>query len=586
MIDGHRYVGAQAYHHALRAEVARARGDLASAAQELQLALVYDADSPHLNAELADVSLGNGAQAKAERASARAIELDPGSAEHWVVRARVLEGGDDRAGAERALRRATDLAPSDVDAPLALARLVAARGRVDEAIAILSSAADRAPTSTKPLAAIAELETGRRRLRAAAKALERALARRPADLSLTSSLVELYEREARWQDAATRWRLTLELAPDDPRALMSAARAELWVEQDDAADQLVDSIQWMVPSGALSHELGLMYLAEGRLAHAASMLSEAVRDKPADATARFALGVALSQLGHDEAALAELELIGPEHALWVEARVRIGHLLLSTGRFDRARLAADVGLAKRPGAPELVHFLALVHERSGRPDEALRVLRTARAAAPAELELAEAEAGILLRMGDRDRGTRVLRAAVELVGGSTEDGLYRLGAFLHRAGEVDGALELMQRIMREHPASTRAPAFVAWHVAERGVRLDEATKLLEGALALEPRSGAILDSLGAIALRRGRLVDAERLLSRAARLMPTDPDVAERLGDVLAQRGHPQRARARYVKSRDILARAVTAHEPDAALALARVQQKLSEIPGPALAEP
>ncbi|MCK6552522.1 tetratricopeptide repeat protein, partial [Myxococcota bacterium] len=390
----------------------------------------------------------------------------------------------------------------------------------------------------------------------------------------------------RWEDAAARWRRTLELAPDEPRAMMSAARAELWVEADDAADQLVDAIRWMVRGGELSHELGLLYLGEGRLGHAASLLAEAVRERPADAAARFALAVALSQLGHDEAALAELELIGPEHALWVEARVRIGHLLLSTGRFDRARLAADVGLAKRPGAPELVHFLALVHERSGRVDEALRLLRDARKAAPAELELAEAEAGILLRTGDRDRGTRVLRSAVEAAGATTEDGLYRLGAFLHRAGEVDGAVEIMQRIMREHPASTRAPAFLGWHWVERGVRLDDAERLLRGALALEPRSGAILDSLGWLAFKRGRLAEAERLLTRASRLMPTDPDVAERLGDVLVEAGETQHARARYVHSRDILARAVTAREPDAASAHARVQQKLAGIPGPALAEP
>ncbi|MCK6551859.1 tetratricopeptide repeat protein, partial [Myxococcota bacterium] len=116
-IEGHRYVGSQAYHHALRAELARARGELAIAAQELQLALVYDEASPHLNAELADVSLGIGAVAKAERASGRALELEPGRAAHWVLRAKVLEATGDRAGAERALRRAIELAPADVEAP-------------------------------------------------------------------------------------------------------------------------------------------------------------------------------------------------------------------------------------------------------------------------------------------------------------------------------------------------------------------------------------------------------------------------------------------------------------------------------------
>lgn len=581
-----RYVSSQAYYHAMRAELALSKNELVEASEELQLALVYDSDSKYLTVQLARVSLKLGWTAKAEKLADRALALDATDPDAWILRAHVQLSKSQVAAAEKSLKKALENDPSSVDAAVELARLVARRGNAKEAIAILYKSAERSPRNTELFTEIAQLEVGRRRLTAAARALEYALERDPDRVEVAIALSAIYERQARYDDAVQVWRKIVERVPGDVDALFHGARAELWVERDDLAERLVNGIQAVQRSAESDLRLGLMYLEEGRAAHASVLLAEAVRSTPSDQRARFAYGIAMLQLGKDETALAELERIGPDHELYADARIRIGTVLMGMGRVDRAKLALRAALEHQPRSPALISFFANLLERSGQHDEAMFTLREAKKALPHDLELAEAEALLWLKSGDRDRGTRIMRAAVEQSGSSSEDGLYRLGVVYERSGEVEAAVETMYKLLREHPESARAMNFLGYLYANRATRLDEAEKLLRRALAQEPRSGAILDSLGFVSFRRGKLEQAERYLLRATRLQPNDPEVLEHLGDVQLAQGKSEPAREAYVQARAALDRAMLAKDGAAANDLARVRKKLADLPGPARAEP
>lgn len=579
-----RYVSSQAYYHALKAELAFANQDLASAASELQLALVYDSDSAYLTLELAWVRLKLGSLPKAEKLADRALVLDPGSGEAWVVKSRAQLGRGETQAAERSLKRALDLDPQSIDTAIELARLFSKNGRVNDALQLLSRTAERSPRSPEPLAEIARIEVDRSRLSAASQALETALSRDPHNLPIAAALVSIYERQARWEDAVARWREVVELAPGDVDALFGAARAELWVGRDEQADRYVETIQSMHRGPEIDQQIGLLYASEGRFDRAVSFLSEVVRAAPSDPRLRFAYASALEQIGNREAALAELELIGPEHELYVEARVRIGGILLELGRFDRARLAIRSALERMPRSAPLIVFHATLLERSGQPEDALKALRAARKSAQeernvaADLELADAESALLVRSGDRDRGIRLLRSVVEGQGAIDESALYRLGACYERAGDLDAAVDTMQKLLHDFPESSRALNFVGFTWADRSIRTKESEKLLKHALVLEPRSGAIIDSLGWLHFRQGKLDRAEQLLRRAARLLPSDPEVLEHLGDVLSAREEKAPSVEAYRQSIAVLEREALARAPNAQKSLARLQKKLSDL--------
>src|SRR5260370_8341728 len=82
--------------------------------------------------------------------------------------------------------------------------------------------------------------------------------------------------------------------------------------------------------------------------------------------------------------------------------------------------------------------------------------------------------------------------------------------------------------------------------AERGENLDEARKLIEKAVALEPDNGAYVDSLGWVYYRLGRFEQARATLERATRLETADGTLQEHLGDVSPAMGPRDRAGDAY----------------------------------------
>ncbi len=73
--------------------------------------------------------------------------------------------------------------------------------------------------------------------------------------------------------------------------------------------------------------------------------------------------------------------------------------------------------------------------------------------------------------------------------------------------------------------------YLGYSFVEMGTNLDEALDMIEQAVAAEPNSGYIIDSLGWVLFRLGQYAEAVGHLERAAELMPVDPVVNDHLGD-------------------------------------------------------
>jgi tetratricopeptide (TPR) repeat protein len=100
----------------------------------------------------------------------------------------------------------------------------------------------------------------------------------------------------------------------------------------------------------------------------------------------------------------------------------------------------------------------------------------------------------------------------------------------------------LRRVMLLAPDSQHAYNALGYALAERNVRLLEAFKLIETALAMAPADPFIMDSMGWVYFRMGNLAEAEVLLRRAYAIR-SDPEIAIHLGEVLWQKGEQVDAR-------------------------------------------
>ncbi|WP_288938268.1 tetratricopeptide repeat protein [uncultured Roseovarius sp.] len=90
-----------------------------------------------------------------------------------------------------------------------------------------------------------------------------------------------------------------------------------------------------------------------------------------------------------------------------------------------------------------------------------------------------------------------------------------------------------RKALELNPGQPQVLNYLGYSLVEKQIKLDEALSLIEQAVASQPNSGYIVDSLGWVLYRLGRYDEAIGHMERAAELMPVDPVVNDHLGDVL-----------------------------------------------------
>ncbi len=226
------------------------------------------------------------------------------------------------------------------------------------------------------------------------------------------------------------------------------------------------------------------------------------------------------------------------------------------GNFDAARSA----FAKVPsGSAQFEQAqieIANSYEAQGRTDEAIAVLKGAirrdRDAHDARLTLAGLYAG-----NDRhEDAVKTAAAAIAALGDNPPEDSWRLyvtrAASLIELDQFEKAEDDLKRAVAVAPEEPVALNYLGYSWVERGVNLEEAFGLIEKAVELRPRSGAIIDSLGWAHYQRGDFEAALPHLEKAASLEPADPTVTDHLGDLYWRLGRKVEARFQWTRALEL----------------------------------
>ncbi len=107
--------------------------------------------------------------------------------------------------------------------------------------------------------------------------------------------------------------------------------------------------------------------------------------------------------------------------------------------------------------------------------------------------------------------------------------LFELGTNLERLGQRDSAVQILTRLVKADTLNPVALNYLGYMLVEDNRDLDFAGKLIDRALALNPRDGAYLDSKGWWCYRKGDLSAARFFLQKALERIPKDPTILKHL---------------------------------------------------------
>jgi len=127
--------------------------------------------------------------------------------------------------------------------------------------------------------------------------------------------------------------------------------------------------------------------------------------------------------------------------------------------------------------------------------------------------------------------------------------LYARGIAHERQGLWEQAEADFRAALEIEPDQPRVLNYLGYSLVEKQIKLDEALEMIERAVAGQPNSGYIVDSLGWVLYRLGRYDEAVVQMERAVELMPIDPVVNDHLGDVYWAVGRTREAEFQWSRA-------------------------------------
>jgi Tfp pilus assembly protein PilF len=153
---------------------------------------------------------------------------------------------------------------------------------------------------------------------------------------------------------------------------------------------------------------------------------------------------------------------------------------------------------------------------------------------------------------------------------------FLMGAIFERQKKYDQAEGEFRKVLNVNPRNSSTLNYYGYMLADRGIRLEEATDLIKRALADDPNNAAYQDSLGWAYFKQNKLDEAEGFLRKAATRESHDPTILSHLGDVYAKMGKDSLAESQWQKSLDEWHRVLPADFDS--VKMAEVEQKISAL--------
>jgi tetratricopeptide (TPR) repeat protein len=490
--------------------------------------------------------------------------------------------------------------PDDQAAYLNLGRLYEAQGAPQKAEEIYRKLLGGQPDSDQAVRALAQLQLDSGNFAGAVASLEKFLTATPDAAEVWQLLGDAHSSVEKFDKAADAYRHASELVPEEPDFLKQYAQALYFDTQYEEAGKVFQKLylqdssdlgslvlmsevyrhqmnfkpeaaglarallqraaQLMPDNPQIEMNMALLDRDEGRLEDALRRLTDLARrtQRPTYATAerqnrqRLITQIALLQSTmnrYDDAVKSFMEL----RALATNDRGRVDSFIVGTYRearnLDKALEYADTAIKESPNSRPLAMARADIIAEKGNVAEAVLMLeRLATAGAGDDLEVSSAIIGVYERAKKYAEAQRVLDAAIKKFPDDLQVHFLQ-GALFEKQDRVADAEKAFRKALELEKNSAPAMNYLGYMLADRGLKLDEALKLIQKAVEVEPGNGAYLDSLGWVYFRMNRLDLAEEFLRKAVRFVDNDADIHDHLAELHFKRGDYENARQEWAKA-------------------------------------
>jgi tetratricopeptide (TPR) repeat protein len=507
---------------------------------------------------LGDMSPGDLQKENLEKAADQfhaILKLDPKDLSSALWLARLYRYQNRHAEAEKVLRGILERDADNGPALEQLSQILIDEGRSQDAVELLSKSAGSS-SSPEIYDLLGDAYSQGKDYSKAEDAYRKAVDADPDDVGHRHGLAQSLLSQEKYAAALEQFRRLSELEPGTAENYLRMAQLYRRMGQYDQAESSLLRAKQLAPGSleVLYHE-ALLYEDQGRYGDAIKVLTDAIAGIKSQSTGEgnpSALAILYEQLGRTyreqenyPAAIStfeEMAKLGPD------AQRRAQMLLIDTYReshdIDRAIAETKKALEHSPKDQSLTVTLAMLYGEKTDTAAAIKLLTGL-------LHGNDSDQEIYLDLAQvQERGRKYAEAeesaekAAQLSRSDAEQesAAFLLGAIYERQKKFELAEEQFRKALAVNPNNASVLNYYGYMLADRGMRLEEATAMIQRAVTQEPNNGAYLDSLGWAYYKQNKFAEAEENLRRAASRSGHDPTVLGHLGDVYMKLGQTERA--------------------------------------------
>jgi tetratricopeptide (TPR) repeat protein len=439
--------------------------------------------------------------------------LYPNDADLRLLYGQVLLMAEQTKEAEVQILKAIELRPMLEDAYTALVKCYQMQNKIEAALGVARKLVKANPQSIQGWSMLSRILISEKRSKEAIEPARRAweLQENNPELALlyaltldlnkrSSEAVNLYEQLYRFNPGNNELVQRMLLLYKELGSLSTALTL---------IDDMIDNSRGEVPG--LKMQKVLILWEMNRNDEALKVALSLVEELPESDRAMYTVGVALVIVGRAEEAIKYFVKIPDESAMKMDAMTSQAVALRSLGKIEEAVAVAKALCSRAEARPEAFQLWATLLIGQDRGSEAIEVMNQAIKRFPEDEAL-----------------------------------LFDKGVYQEKVGDRSGCEQTMRLVIEKNPKDAGALNFVAYMMAEDGRQLEEAEAFVHRALALRPKNGGYLDTLGWIYFQKKKFKMALETFEKALVLDPDEGVIWEHAGDTLLALGNSKGASEKY----------------------------------------
>lgn len=478
--------------------------------------------------------------------------LKPRDIETHLLLGQLYGLNHDSAKAEQQFQAAQAIDPNSEEVVLSMARLYTEQGDLNKAAKVISAVPveDRSGRMDYALGGIYDQLKDPKK---AADAYQAALNQDPDNAEAKRALAGALQASGQMDAAAKIYGQLVGADPQDAQALIRAADIQRQQGHYEQALATLKKAETLVSDNVeLSYNEALVYDALGRFDESIKTIKKVLAttaspngtypegDRSNRALFLDRLAIVDREAGKDDDAVAAYKQMA---ALGGEFQARGAEGEIDAYR-DAHNWAAALATAKEAAAAlpdnrELQLAYARQLGDNGKLDEGVKLVNAQLRGTPDDREVYVTLADMHARAKQWKQASEALDKA-ETTAVKPEDKLFILyfrGSIAEREKLYDQADAEFRKGLAIDPNYAAIENDYGYMLAERGVKLPEATAMLQKAVQYDPQNGAYLDSLAWAYFKQGEYTMAEDTERKAVLRLPNDPSILAHLGEIYAHNG-------------------------------------------------